>query len=145
MNSDLFLGVIAFMSVISPVINTLLTNHHQTKLHTMDLQHELKKMTVMHEREILENAMSDFGSFFAYHDANTRMKAAQSLLLAKPYLSRQANQAIDSLVFKLKSSLDYSNLDLDKQTVNFITEEIRAAIEMQQSRLSQLPGSKSAQ
>ena len=73
------------------------------------------------------------------------MKAAQSLLLAKPYLSRQANQAIDSLVFQLKNSLDYPNLDLDKQTVNFITEEIRAAIEMQQSRLSQLPGSKSAQ
>ena len=47
--------IVALAAVISPILTTLINNHHQTKLRMLELKHKHYEQTVLYKRNIFEN------------------------------------------------------------------------------------------
>lgn len=63
---------VAFAAIISPIIVTILNNHHQFKLKKLELDQQHFERTTMHKRELIENYLRATGSFLAWPDDQTK-------------------------------------------------------------------------
>lgn len=61
-------SVLAICAIISPIITTLINNHHNWRIHKAEMKREDYKNTILYKRSIYENYLRTAGRCIYYAD-----------------------------------------------------------------------------
>lgn len=86
--------ILALTAIIVPVIGTIISSVHDTKIKRLELEQQRFSAIDLHKREILEQAISDLAKCRANFEFNNIVKASSSLSKALPYLDKSYNTAV---------------------------------------------------
>ena len=89
--------VIAFCTVISPIITTALNNAHQTKLKKMEYAQRKYYDTIVRTRTIFEDYLRYTGAFIRSYNAETAKDYGNAYGLALMYAPPQIQSHISSI------------------------------------------------
>ena len=84
--------VIAVCAIISPMITTAMTHHHQAKLKKLELADTTYKNTVLYKRTIFENYLKYAGRCTSYSDDSAMQEYGECYLLALMYAPSDLQQ-----------------------------------------------------
>jgi hypothetical protein len=79
-------AIVALMSLLSPIITTLLNNRHQLKIRKLELDQKQSENTVLYMRNIFENYVSALGKLPAYPTNEALAEYGKYYSLAYMYL-----------------------------------------------------------
>lgn len=90
--------VTAIAAIISPVITAILNNHNNIKTRKMEIELERVKNIDLHEREVIEKALSGIGILMSYKDADSIKEACKSILTAVAYVDSETGNKLREVV-----------------------------------------------
>lgn len=62
-------AIIALISLISPILTTMINNWHDTKIKKLELQNRIYEQTVIYKRDIILSYLSSVGKCISYCEA----------------------------------------------------------------------------
>lgn len=81
--------VIAVCAIISPIITTLLNNHHVYKMKKLDLKRETEKSSYFYKRGVYEEYLRSAGKCVANADKESLQEYGKIYLLALVYFPEE--------------------------------------------------------
>ena len=77
--------IIAICAIISPIITTLLNNHHLYKMKKIEMKLESEKAAQFYKRGVYEDYLNYTGQYIAVHDHDAHLKYGAIYPLALIY------------------------------------------------------------
>ena len=128
LNSDSILALIALSAIISPIIVEVIDIICQIWFRHCDNVNRLKEITVLHEKEILEDALAAVGSLLGSPDSKTYSECGRRILLALPYIGDNTPAEIIQISEGLHSQNQIETEDLIKLS-ELLTRELRTRLQ----------------
>lgn len=116
--------ITALAAIIAPVITAIINNKTTLKLKKIEEKESKLKDISLHEREVLEKALSGIGILMSYKDAESIKESCRSLLTAIAYVDTKTGNQLRSVV----SSVMDRNKDISIEEYSEICESIKRAI-----------------
>lgn len=116
--------ITALAAIIAPVITAIINNKTTLKLKKIEEKESKLKDISLHEREVLEKALSGIGILMSYKDAESIKESCRSLLTAIAYVDTKTGNQLRSVV----SSVMDRNKDISFEEYSEICESIKRAI-----------------
>ena len=63
-------AIIAIAAIISPILTTLINNHHQKKLKEIEIKQEYNEKVISHQKQAFENYLYKAGKHIGAHCSN---------------------------------------------------------------------------
>lgn len=99
MESTILIALItAIAAIVAPVITALINNCHDIKVRKIEAKENRLKNVNLHEREVLENALSGIGLLLSWEDENSIKEACKNLLIATAYVNQNTANYMISIV-----------------------------------------------
>jgi hypothetical protein len=102
-------AIVALISLISPIITTLLNNRHQLKIRKLELAQKHNENTVLYMRNIFENYVSALSKVSSYATVESITEYGKYYSLAYMYLPENLQSEM-SKINKLVIARDYDNI-----------------------------------
>ena len=115
---------VAIVALISPILTTLINNHHQTELKRMELKQQEYERTIIHQRDLYEkyfkcagrciyysdpDALKDYGEYYLSALIHAPSDLRGDMVTVNEYIENsdwsKALKALESLAPKIRSSL----------------------------------------
>lgn len=90
--------VTAIAAIISPVITSIINNQNIIKMRKMETELERIKNIDLHEREVIEKALSGIGILMSYRDADSIKEACKNILTAVAYVDLETGNKLREVV-----------------------------------------------
>lgn len=90
--------ITALAAIVAPVFTSVINNHHALKLKEIEEEENRLKSIDLHEREVLENALSGIGILMSYKDADSIKEACKNILTAVAYVDTGTGERLQRLV-----------------------------------------------
>lgn len=116
--------ITALAAIIAPVITAIINNKTTLKLKKIEEKESKLKDISLHEREVLEKALSGIGILMSYKDAESIKESCRSLLTAIAYVDTKTGNQLRNVV----SSVMDRNKDISIEEYSEICESIKRAI-----------------
>ena len=91
--------VTAIAAIISPVVTSIINNHNSIKMREMETESERVKNIDLHEREVIEKALSGIGLLMSYKDADSIKDACKNILIAVAYVDAETGDKMRRIVY----------------------------------------------
>lgn len=89
--------IIAICAIISPIITTLLNNHHLYKMKKIEMKLESEKAAQFYKRGVYEDYLNYTGQYIAVRDHDTHLKYASIYPLALIYFPQNLADEVITL------------------------------------------------
>ena len=130
METTLVIALItAIAAIVAPVITAIINNHNSIKIKTIEQESERLKNIDLHERAVLENALSGLGSLMSYADASRFQESCRNILMAVAYVDRTTSEKLISLVHSCLESRKEISVELYTELCLDIKNEIDKRID----------------
>lgn len=116
--------VIAICAIISPVITTILNNHHQLKLKKLELKAENEKTTYFYKRGIYENYLKYSGRCITLATRENLSEYGETYMLALIYFPENLQPEL----IKINESINVHNWDEARAQLNTLAPKIRSIL-----------------
>ncbi|MBR5339097.1 MAG: hypothetical protein IK150_03340 [Lachnospiraceae bacterium] len=116
--------ITAFAAIIAPVITAVINNKNNLKMKELEVKEEQIKSIDLHEREVLEKALSGIGILISRLDFDSTKDACQNIAAAIAYVDAETGASLREF---LRVAADMESTIPDWQCSNVcnkITEEI---------------------
>lgn len=112
-------AIIAIAAVVSPILTTLINNHHQARLRKIELKQKHFEETVIYQRKIFENYLRAAGRCAGYNDGKASQDYHESYFLAFMYVPdtfKPQMQEINQYFYR--GDLEAANIKLEQLIPN---------------------------
>ena len=119
---SVILGVAA---IISPVLTTLLNNHHQLKLKKLELKQKEYEQTILYKRNIFENFLTALSMVAQLHSRENINEFAKWYPLAYMYLPEEVQKTLATINLLLA----HNKCDEIVKYVDLVTSDINKELQ----------------
>lgn len=103
----LFISILG--TILGPIITTAMTNHHESKLRTIDIQQKLAEDYSQNRRIAICSFMSSVGKALACGDTDDQKGLGHDFFGVYPYISDELRLRLDAFYKSLVVDQDFSN------------------------------------
>lgn len=122
--------ITALAAIVSPLITAIINNRSAIRIKELESNQERLKSIDLHEREVLENALSGLGNLMSYADAENFQESCRRVLMAVAYVD---NSTADKLI-RIVHSIRESKSDLSTEDYSSLCAEIKREIDKRTDR-----------
>lgn len=90
--------ITALAAIIAPVITAIVNNHTALKMKRIEEKENRLKNINLHEREVLEKALSGIGILMSYKDAASVKESCKNILTAVAYVNTDTGEELRKIV-----------------------------------------------
>ena len=90
--------ITALAAIIAPVITAIVNNHTALKMKRIEEKENRLKNINLHEREVLEKALSGIGILMSYKDAASVKESCKNILTAVAYVDIDTGEELRKIV-----------------------------------------------
>ena len=116
--------IAALAAIIAPVITAIMNNQNAIKLKKIEEKENRLRDINLHEREVLEKALSGIGILMSYKDAESVKEACKNILTAVAYVDTETGNKLRNVV---SSVMDHSKT-ISIKDYSVICEAMKKAI-----------------
>lgn len=104
--------VTAIAAIISPVITAIINNISNIKMREMETEMERMKNVDLHEREVIEKALSGIGILMSYRDEDSIKESCKNILTAVAYVDLETGNKLREVVSV--AALRHNNISIEE-------------------------------
>lgn len=110
-------AIIGLAAIFSPILTSLINNHHQLKMKKLELQHEDALRREAYEREIYEGYIRAAGACTQVHGADLLRKFGEASSVAQFYVPDDVREKMQKLEKVLRGEEKANNRELLVQII----------------------------
>lgn len=90
--------ITALAAIIAPVITAAINNKNALRLKQIEAKQDKMKSINLHEREVLEKALSGMGVLMSWRDGEATQEACKNILTAGAYVDQTIGEKIINII-----------------------------------------------
>ena len=90
--------ITALAAIVSPLIVAVINNKHNLRIKQIEIEQDMLKNIDLHEREVLEKALSGIGILMSWEDEESIKEACKNLLMAVAYVDSDTGYMLREVV-----------------------------------------------
>lgn len=117
--------ITAIAAIIAPVITAAINNKCTIKLKRMEMEQETYSSINLHEREVLEKALSGIGILMSWKDRERVQEACKNIMTAVAYVNEYTGEELRKIVCSALDSGSDLSMEEYAEICNNLSGEIR--------------------
>lgn len=102
--------ITALTAIIAPMITAIINNRSALKIKELETEENRFNSVILHEREVLENALSGIGILMSWKDADSIKEACKNILMAAVYVDTKTAAKLQLLVSNVMEPEDNTDI-----------------------------------
>lgn len=96
--------ITAIAAIVAPIITAIINSHSLTRIKTIEQEGERLRSIDLHERAVLESALSGLGNLMSFADKECFQESCRSILMAAAYVDKTTSQKLIQIVHGCRES-----------------------------------------
>ena len=116
--------ITALAAIVSPSIVAVINNKHNLRIKQIEIEQDMLKNIDLHEREVLEKALSGIGILMSWEDEESIKEACKNILMAVAYVDTETGEILREVV-RLVMEPDAT---IQEETLSIVCEDMKKEI-----------------